>query len=63
MHFAVIGILLVLLNIHLGLFLLSGALAKTLCLSLAPLMHHLGDQWQNRGYGNPGDLFGGKKKE
>ncbi len=39
---AVIAILLVLLNIHLGLFLLSGALAKTLCLSLAPLMYHFG---------------------
>jgi len=39
---AVILVLFVLLNIHLGLFLLSGALAKTLCLSLAPLMYHLG---------------------
>ncbi|MCD6394590.1 MAG: hypothetical protein J7M40_13930 [Planctomycetes bacterium] len=39
---ALILILFVLLNIHLGLFLLSGALAKTLCLSLAPLMYHLG---------------------
>jgi len=39
---AVILILFVLLNIHLGLFLLSGALAKTLCLSLAPLMYRLG---------------------
>ena len=39
---AVILTLFVLLNIHLGLFLLSGALAKTLCLSLAPLMYHLG---------------------
>ena len=35
-------VLFVLLNVHLGLFLLSGALAKAFCLAAAPLMYHIG---------------------
>jgi uncharacterized protein (TIGR03546 family) len=38
----VLIILVVLLNVHLGLFLLSGGLAKGLCFAAAPVLYHIG---------------------
>jgi len=39
---ALILLLFVLLNVHFGLFFLSGALAKGLCFAVAPLLYHVG---------------------
>lgn len=44
---AVILVLFLLLNVHLGLFLISAGLAKSLCLAIAPLMYHAGMFVQN----------------
>ncbi|MCP4259796.1 MAG: hypothetical protein GY774_20130 [Planctomycetes bacterium] len=41
LHTAIVIVMLIL-NIHTGLFLLSGALAKTLCFAAAPVLYHLG---------------------
>jgi len=38
----VLIVLVVLLNVHLGLFLLSGGLAKGLCFAAAPVLYHIG---------------------
>ena len=43
----VLVIVVLILNIHTGLFLLSGALAKSLCFAAAPLLYHVGAWMQS----------------
>ena len=45
-HIAIV-LLFMLLNIHLGLFLLSAGLGKSLCFAIAPVLYHLGGAVQD----------------
>jgi hypothetical protein len=44
---AVLIALVFLLNVHLGMFLMSAALGKALCLAAAPVLYHIGMAAQN----------------